>query len=88
MSVVGFDDDRLARLSHVALPTVAQDTEQLTAHAVARLDGTTVTTRELVIPPTSSSAARPRRRPRHPGPPGWARLTGGRTGAAWSRPAG
>ena len=47
MSVVGFDDDRLARLSHVALTTVAQDTEQLTAHAVARavarLDGTTVT---------------------------------------------
>jgi hypothetical protein len=55
MSVIGFDDDRLARLSHVALTTVAQDTEQITtlaiARAVARLDGTTVSARELVIPP-------------------------------------
>jgi DNA-binding LacI/PurR family transcriptional regulator len=55
MSVVGFDDDRLARLSHVDLTTVAQDTDQITAHAitraVARLDGTTVTAREQVIPP-------------------------------------
>ena len=55
MSVIGFDDDRLARLSHVALTTVAQDTQQITnlavTRAIARLDGTTVTERELVIPP-------------------------------------
>jgi DNA-binding LacI/PurR family transcriptional regulator len=55
MSVIGFDDDRLARLSHIALTTVAQDTEQLTAQAVARavgrLDGTTAAEREVVIPP-------------------------------------
>ena len=44
MSVVGFDDDRLARLSHVDLTTIAQDAATLTelavARAVARLDGT------------------------------------------------
>lgn len=55
MSVIGFDDDRLARLSHVALTTVAQDTDQITALAVARalarLDRTTITERELVVPP-------------------------------------
>jgi DNA-binding LacI/PurR family transcriptional regulator len=55
MSVVGFDDSRLARLSHIALTTVAQDTEQLTslaiARAAARLDGGSTTERELIIPP-------------------------------------
>jgi DNA-binding LacI/PurR family transcriptional regulator len=55
MSVVGFDDSRLARLSHIALTTVAQDTEQLTslaiARAAARLDGGSTSERELVIPP-------------------------------------
>jgi len=55
MSVIGFDDSRLARLSHVALTTVAQDTQQITTlaitRAIARLDRTTVTERELVIPP-------------------------------------
>jgi DNA-binding LacI/PurR family transcriptional regulator len=55
MSVVGFDDSRLARLSHIALTTVAQDTEQLTslaiARAAARLDGSAITDRELVVPP-------------------------------------
>src|SRR5919112_763295 len=55
MSVVGFDDSRLARLSHIALTTVAQDTEQLTslaiARAAARLDGSAITERELVVPP-------------------------------------
>jgi DNA-binding LacI/PurR family transcriptional regulator len=55
MSVIGFDDSRLARLSHVALTTVAQDTQQLTTLAIgraaARLDGSTITERELVIPP-------------------------------------
>jgi DNA-binding LacI/PurR family transcriptional regulator len=55
MSVVGFDDSRLARLSHIALTTVAQDTQQLTslaiARAVARLDGSAIAERELVVPP-------------------------------------
>lgn len=55
MSVIGFDDSRIARLSHIALTTLAQDTEQLTSLAVdraaARLDGSTIIDRELVIPP-------------------------------------
>jgi len=55
MSVVGFDDSRLARLSHIALTTVAQDTQQLTslaiARATARLDGGSIGERELVVPP-------------------------------------
>lgn len=55
LSVIGFDDSRLAHLSHIALTSVAQDTAQITtlavARAIARLDGTPVTNRELVIPP-------------------------------------
>ena len=55
ISVIGFDDSRLARLSHVALTTVAQDTQQISTlavtRAIARLDQTTVRDRELVIPP-------------------------------------
>ncbi len=55
MSVVGFDDSRLARLSHVDLTTIAQDaatmTELAVARAVARLDGTAVGEREQVVPP-------------------------------------
>jgi len=55
MSVVGFDDSRLARLPHIALTTVAQDTQQLTslaiARAAARLDGASISERELVVPP-------------------------------------
>jgi DNA-binding LacI/PurR family transcriptional regulator len=55
ISVVGYDDSRLARLSHVNLTTIAQDTEQITTltvtRAIERLDGTPVTERELVIPP-------------------------------------
>ncbi len=55
MSVIGFDDSRLSRLSHIALTTVAQDTEQLTSLAIARaasrLDGSAITERELVVPP-------------------------------------
>jgi DNA-binding LacI/PurR family transcriptional regulator len=55
ISVVGYDDSRLARLAHVNLTTVAQDAEQLTTLAVTRaidrLNGTPVDHRELVIPP-------------------------------------
>lgn len=55
MSVVGYDDSRLARLSHVDLTTVAQDTEQIStlavARAIARLEETPVLHRELVIRP-------------------------------------
>jgi DNA-binding LacI/PurR family transcriptional regulator len=56
MSVVGFDDSSLARLSHVALTTVAQDAGRITAlavaRAVARLDGgASAADREQVVPP-------------------------------------
>lgn len=55
ISVIGYDDSRLARLSHVSLTTVAQDTERLTTlavtRAVERLNGGTTAQRELVIPP-------------------------------------
>jgi DNA-binding LacI/PurR family transcriptional regulator len=52
---VGYDDDRLARLTHVNLTTVAQDTEQISTlavgRAIARLDAAPVARRELVTPP-------------------------------------
>jgi DNA-binding LacI/PurR family transcriptional regulator len=55
ISVVGYDDSRLARLSTINLTTIAQDTEQITTLAVtraaARLDHSPVAERELVIPP-------------------------------------
>jgi DNA-binding LacI/PurR family transcriptional regulator len=55
VSVVGYDDDLVARLAHVALTTVGQDTGKLTEHAIAllvqRLDGTRTEHREVVLPP-------------------------------------
>ena len=55
LSVIGFDDSHLAHLSHVALTTVAQDTQQITTlaitRAIARLDNTAASDREQVIPP-------------------------------------
>jgi DNA-binding LacI/PurR family transcriptional regulator len=55
ISVIGYDDSRLARLSHVDLTTVAQDVGQMTTLAVTRaidrLNGTPVDHRELVLPP-------------------------------------
>jgi DNA-binding LacI/PurR family transcriptional regulator len=56
MSVVGFDDSSLARLSHVALTTVAQDVDRISTlavtRAIARLDQMDpVGDREQVIPP-------------------------------------
>jgi DNA-binding LacI/PurR family transcriptional regulator len=56
VSVVGFDDSRLARLSHVDLTTIAQDAATLTelavTRAVARLEGTAAGgEREQVVAP-------------------------------------
>jgi DNA-binding LacI/PurR family transcriptional regulator len=55
MSVIGFDDSRLARLSHVALTTVGQDIGQMTSlavdRAIARLDGADVSEREVIVAP-------------------------------------
>jgi DNA-binding LacI/PurR family transcriptional regulator len=67
VSVVGYDDSRIARLASVDLTSVAQDVDRLTALAVARavdrLDGTPVRQRELVVPPrivVRSTTAPPR----------------------------
>jgi len=55
MSIVGWDDNSLARLPHLNLTTVRQDAVEMTRLAVersvARLSGETVTKRELVLPP-------------------------------------
>jgi DNA-binding LacI/PurR family transcriptional regulator len=55
ISVVGYDDSRLARLAHVNLTTVAQDTATMSrlavARAVDRIDGAAVGRREVVVPP-------------------------------------
>ncbi|WP_329343641.1 LacI family transcriptional regulator [Streptomyces sp. NBC_00663] len=55
VSVVGFDDTRLARLAHIDLTTVAQDIPRLAelavGRAIARLDGQATPDRENVIPP-------------------------------------
>ena len=68
VSVVGFDDSRLARLSHVDLTTIAQDaatmTELAVARAVSRLEGTETDGREQVVPPrlvVRGTTAPPRR---------------------------
>jgi DNA-binding LacI/PurR family transcriptional regulator len=69
VSVVGYDDSRIARLASVDLTSVAQDVEQLTTLAVGRalerLDGASVGRRELVVPPrlvVRSTTAPPRGR--------------------------
>jgi DNA-binding LacI/PurR family transcriptional regulator len=55
VSVVGYDDDRLSRLAHIDLTTVAQDAsrmaEDAVSTAVARLEGAAPAKGELVIPP-------------------------------------
>jgi DNA-binding LacI/PurR family transcriptional regulator len=55
MSVIGYDDSPLARLAHVNLTSVRQDTRALTEHAVAalveRLDGGRGGHREVVLAP-------------------------------------
>jgi DNA-binding LacI/PurR family transcriptional regulator len=67
VSVAGYDDSRIARLTSVDLTSVAQDVDQLTSLAVGRaldrLDGTPVERRELVVPPrlvVRSTTAPPR----------------------------
>jgi DNA-binding LacI/PurR family transcriptional regulator len=55
VSVVGYDDDLVARLAHIGLTTISQDTGRLTEHAMAllveRLDGGRTEHREVVLPP-------------------------------------
>jgi DNA-binding LacI/PurR family transcriptional regulator len=55
ISVVGYDDSSLARLAHINLTTIAQDTATITrlavARAIDRIEGSTIAQRELVIPP-------------------------------------
>jgi DNA-binding LacI/PurR family transcriptional regulator len=55
LSVVGYDDSPLARLAHVDLTTVSQDSPELVRQAVAalveRLDGGRTGAREVVVPP-------------------------------------
>jgi DNA-binding LacI/PurR family transcriptional regulator len=55
VSVVGFDDDRLSRLSHINLTTVGQDATRLSKlavdAAVARLEGNVGGNRDVVIAP-------------------------------------
>jgi DNA-binding LacI/PurR family transcriptional regulator len=55
ISVVGFDDSQLSRLSHISLTTVGQDARQLASlaveRAVARLNGEEIAKRELVLEP-------------------------------------
>jgi DNA-binding LacI/PurR family transcriptional regulator len=55
ISVVGYDDSPFARLAHVDLTTVSQNTPELTEHAVAavieRLDGGRTEHREVVVRP-------------------------------------
>lgn len=56
VSVIGYDDSPLARLAHVDLTTVSQNTREMTERAVElaveRLDGERTEHREVVLPPT------------------------------------
>ncbi len=55
LSVVGYDDSPIARLAHIDLTTVSQNTPALTEHAVTglieRLDGGRSDLREVVVRP-------------------------------------
>ena len=55
ISVVGYDDSPIARLGHVDLTTVSQNSQELTEHAVGalveRLDGGRTDHREVVVAP-------------------------------------
>ncbi|ODU02038.1 MAG: LacI family transcriptional regulator [Pseudonocardia sp. SCN 72-86] len=56
VSVIGYDDSPLARLAHVDLTTVSQNTHEMTERAVElaveRLEGDRTEHREVVLPPT------------------------------------
>ncbi|MBW6435315.1 LacI family transcriptional regulator [Actinoplanes hulinensis] len=55
ISVVGYDDTGLSRLAHIDLTTIGQDIDTMAAgaieRAVARIEGTPVGPREMVVPP-------------------------------------
>lgn len=55
ISVVGYDDSPVARLAHIDLTTVSQNTEELTEHAmrilIERLEDGRTEDREVVVPP-------------------------------------
>lgn len=55
VSVVGFDDSQLSRLSHISLTTVGQDAGRMSSlaveRAIARLAGQEIAERELVLEP-------------------------------------
>ena len=55
LSIVGYDDSPLARLAHINLTTVSQNTQQQAEHAVAaaveRLDEGRSLPREVVLTP-------------------------------------
>jgi DNA-binding LacI/PurR family transcriptional regulator len=55
ISLVGYDDSRLARLTHIAMTTVGQDAPAMGRHAVQRaieeLTGAPAGDREMVLPP-------------------------------------
>jgi DNA-binding LacI/PurR family transcriptional regulator len=55
LSVVGYDDSRLARLAHINLTTIAQDTATMAklavGRAIDRVERLPITRREIVVPP-------------------------------------
>jgi DNA-binding LacI/PurR family transcriptional regulator len=55
MSVVGYDDSPVARLAHINLTTVSQNTQQLAEHAIAalteRIEHGRTDRRDVVVPP-------------------------------------
>jgi DNA-binding LacI/PurR family transcriptional regulator len=55
LSVIGYDDSTVARLGHINLTTISQNSPQLTEHAVTamieRLDDTRSEQRVVVVPP-------------------------------------
>jgi DNA-binding LacI/PurR family transcriptional regulator len=55
ISVVGYDDSSLARLTHINLTTIAQDTATMTnlamSRVVDRIGGANIARREVIVPP-------------------------------------